>query len=225
MYWLDNGKGYWGDADGHAVDPPSAADGRAVTEITDDGRRVAAIVHDAALEDDQAFIDSATSYAVMTLENHRLSAQTSSLLRAVRESRVRIQVAADEERRRIERDLHDGAQQRLVALRIKLELAAEKTDNGHGNGAEGAATLRRLGKDVEDALEEVRSLARGIYPTSLDRGLVDGCGPPPSGTPSRPPSWLSASAATRATWRARRTSAASRRSRTRRSTPRARASR
>jgi len=174
VYWLGNGKGYWGDADGHAVDPPSAADGRAVTEITDDGRRVAAIVHDAALEDEQAFIDSATAYAVMTLQNHRLSAQTASLLRALRESRVRIQAAADDERRRIERDLHDGAQQRLVALRIELELAAERTDNGHANGVEGAATLRRLGKDVEDALDEVRALARGIYPASLDRGLVEG---------------------------------------------------
>ena len=84
VYWLGNGKGYWGDADGHAVDPPSAADGRAITEITDDGRRVAAIVHDAALEDEQAFVDAATSYAVMTLENHRLSAQTSSRARGAR---------------------------------------------------------------------------------------------------------------------------------------------
>ena len=68
----------------------------------------------------------------MTLDNHRLSAQASSLLRAVRESRARIQAAADDERRRIERDLHDGAQQRLVALRIKLELAAERTGDGDG---------------------------------------------------------------------------------------------
>ena len=114
-------------------------------------------------------------YALMTLDNYRLSAQTSSLLRAVRESRPRIQAAADDERRRIERDLHDGAQQRLVALRIKLELAAERTGEGNGNGAAAAAALRRLGDDVEDALEEVRSLARGIYPASLaDRGLVEG---------------------------------------------------
>jgi signal transduction histidine kinase len=174
VYWLGDGKGHWGDADGHPVAPPVAAQGRAVTEIADEGRRVAAIMHDAALKDDHAFIDTATSYAVMTIENHRLSAQTSSLLRAVRQSRSRIQAAADDERRRIERDLHDGAQQRLVALRIKLELAAEQTGEGRGNGAVGAAALRRLGNDVEDALEEVRSLARGIYPASLDRGLVEG---------------------------------------------------
>ena len=175
VYWLGDGEGHWGDARGHPVLAPAAAHGRAVTEIADEGRLVAAIVHDVALEGDRAFIATATSYAVMTLENHRLSAQTSSLLRAVGESRSRIQAAADDERRRIERDLHDGAQQRLVALRIKLELAAERTGDGNGNGAERAAALRRLGDDVEDALEEVRSLARGIYPAALaDRGLVEG---------------------------------------------------
>ncbi len=175
VYWLGNGEGHWGDADGHPLDPPAAAPGRAVTAIVDGEHLVAAIVHDAALEDDRAFVDTATSYALMTLDNQRLSAQASALLRAVRESRSRIQAAADDERRRIERDLHDGAQQRLVALRIKLELAAERTDDGHGNGADGAAVLRRLGGDVEAALEEVRSLARGIYPSSLaDRGLVEG---------------------------------------------------
>ncbi|MET0762635.1 MAG: sensor histidine kinase [Thermoleophilaceae bacterium] len=174
VYWLGDEGGHWGDADGHVLDAPSA-DGRAVTYIRDGDSVVAAIIHDPALENDRAFVDSATAYAVMTLENHRLEAQTSSLLRAVRESRARIQAAADDERRRIERDLHDGAQQRLVALRIKLELAAERVTNGNGGDAEGAAVLRRLGGDVDDALEEVRSLARGIYPASLaDRGLVEG---------------------------------------------------
>jgi signal transduction histidine kinase len=175
VYWIGNGEGHWGDAEGRAVERLPVPAGRTVTEISDHGHRVAAIIHDAALGDDRAFIDTATSYALMTLENHRLSAQTASLLRAVRESRSRIQAAADEERRRIERDLHDGAQQRLVALRIKLELAAERTGNGAGHGAEAAAALRRLGSDVEEALEEVRSLARGIYPASLaDHGLVEG---------------------------------------------------
>ena len=88
----------------------------------------------------------------------------------MRESRARIQAAADDERRRIERDLHDGAQQRLVALRIQLELAAERAD---GNGVS-AELLHELGDEVEDALDEVRSLARGIYPALLaDRGLVE----------------------------------------------------
>ena len=174
-YWLGNGQGQWGDAYGHPLDPPTAGGGRAVTEIADDGRLVAAIVHDAALEGDRAFIDAATTYALMTLENHRLTAQASSLLRAVRESRSRIQAAADDERRRIERDLHDGAQQRLVALRIKLELAAEQTDGGMRTAPRAPRCCAGWADDVEDALEEVRSLARGIYPASLaDRGLVEG---------------------------------------------------
>ena len=220
VYWLGDGEGRWGDARGQPVRSPSAAQGRAVTEIADEGRLVAAIVHDEALQHDRAFVDTATSYVVMTLENYRLSAQTSSLLRAVRESRSRIQAAADDERRRIERDLHDGAQQRLVALRIKLELAAERT--GEGNGAAGAAALRRLGDDVEDALEEVRSLARGIYPAALaNAGSSRACARRRSGTRSRPPFWRPASAAIPARSRAPRTSAAWRRSRMRRSTPRA----
>jgi signal transduction histidine kinase len=172
VYWMGNGDGHWVDADGHRVQYPPVASGRSLTEIDDGPDRIAGIIHDSALADDRAFVDAATSYALMTLDNHRLSAQTSSLVREVRESRARIQAAADAERRRIERDLHDGAQQRLVALRIKLELAAERTGGGE---AEGAAALRGLGAEVEEALEEVRSLARGIYPPSLaDRGLVEG---------------------------------------------------
>ena len=88
----------------------------------------------------------------------------------LRGARERIIAAADEERRRIERDLHDGAQQRLVALRITLELAAERAD---ANGDD-AGFLRRAGKEIEEALDEVRSLARGIYPGPLAaRGLVE----------------------------------------------------
>ena len=161
--------GRWIDAAGHEVAPPEETPQRAVTEVSDGDRRVAAILHDPVLRDDEAFTDTAAAYALMTLDNHRLSVQTTALVREVRESRARIQSSADDERRRIEHDLHDGAQQRLVALRIKLELAAERAgDNG------GAAELSGLGNDVEEALDEVRSLARGIYPAQLaDRGLVE----------------------------------------------------
>jgi signal transduction histidine kinase len=85
-------------------------------------------------------------------------------LNDLRESRVRIMAAADEERRRIERDLHDGAQQRLVALRIRIELAAEAMAEGRGQPLE---MLRQLGTEAEVALEEIRSLAQGIYPAPL----------------------------------------------------------
>jgi signal transduction histidine kinase len=102
----------------------------------------------------------------------------------VRASRARILASAYDERRRIERDLHDGAQQRLVALRIRLELAAEAVAAGR---AEPVALLRELGAEAEVALEEVRSLAHGIYPAPLaDLGLAGAlqavalCGPVPT---------------------------------------------
>ena len=170
-YWIGDAEGHWADAAGLPVVPPAPGSGRTLTEVRDGDRRVAAILHDTALRDDGAFIDTATAYAIMTLENHRLSAQAASLLREVRDSRLRIQSSADDERRRIESDLHDGAQQRLVALRIKLELAAERMDDPEGNAA---VLLRGLGTEVDEALDEMRSLARGIYPAALaDRGLVE----------------------------------------------------
>jgi signal transduction histidine kinase len=169
VYRLDGAGSQWVDARGEPFVPPDEGSGRCVSEVSDGNAPVAAIVHDAGLRDDDAFVATATSYALMTLDNQRLSAQARALLREVSSSRARIQATADDERRRIERDLHDGAQQRLVALRIQLELVAEETRD-----ADRAATLRRLGEDVDDAIEEVRSLARGIYPAVLaDRGLVE----------------------------------------------------
>ncbi len=166
--WVDQ---RWVDLQGRAFVPPEPASGQWMTEVCDEGSRVAAIVHDPSLRDDDAFIATAKAYVLMTLDNQQLAAQARGLLREVSDSRARIQATADDERRRIERDLHDGAQQRLVALRIKLELEAEQADV---EDSARAATLRALGADVEDAIDEVRSLARGIYPSILgDRGLVE----------------------------------------------------
>jgi signal transduction histidine kinase len=170
VYWLDDPQGHWADGNGHARDTVSTGPG--VTEILDGDRRVAAIIHDPALGHDAAFVDTAGSYAAIAIDNHRLSAQTGALLREVRESRARIQAAADYERRRIEHDLHDGAQQRLVTLRIKLELGAEQA--AADGDASTAGRLRALGREIDEALDEVRSLARGIYPAPLAaRGLVE----------------------------------------------------
>jgi signal transduction histidine kinase len=169
-YWLE-GSG-WSDTEGRPFELPGEGSGRWVTEVRDGGERIAAIVHDEALHDERAFISAASAYAVMTIENHRLGAEAAALLAEVQDSRARIQATADDERRRIERDLHDGAQQRLVALRIKLELAAERVDGADHRSAE---LIRQLGGEVDAALDEVRALARGIYPSPLaDRGLVEG---------------------------------------------------
>jgi signal transduction histidine kinase len=169
-YWLRSRR-RWVTSDDLTLRAPAADSGRSLTVIRDGRRRVAAILHDATLRDEGAFIDTATSLASMALESERLKARTAGTLRELEASRARLMVAADGERRRIERDLHDGAQQRLVALRIDLELAAESAE--HDNPAE-ATVLRGFGDEIEQALEEFRSLTHGIYPAILtDRGLAD----------------------------------------------------
>jgi len=169
-YWLPDTPGRWVDPAGRNVLLPSG-DARTVTEVREDDRRIAAFVHDPALREQRAFVEAAGSFALSALENQRLKAQVDASLEDLRHSRARIQAAADSERRRIERDLHDGAQQRLVALRVRLELAAETVrDDPEG----GARALRKLGRETEDVLADVRSLAHGIYPPLLaDLGLED----------------------------------------------------
>jgi PAS domain S-box-containing protein len=170
VYWAPDPQ-CWVDAAGVPVRLPEPDSERAVTEVVDRGRRVAAFVHDRALADQPILSEVAGGFALVALENQRLDAELRSSLRELRESRVRIMSAADKERQRIERDLHDGAQQRLVALGIKLELARRSAEDSPG---ESQVLLREIGSDVDEALSEVRSLAHGVYPAQLaDRGLAD----------------------------------------------------
>jgi signal transduction histidine kinase len=163
--------GDWLDSTGEDVQPPAPGSARCLTEVHDGERTVAAMIHDAALKEEQAFVDAATSYAILMLENQRLTVNTLVLLRALGDSRERVMESADAERRRIERDLHDGAQQRLVAVAIRLEFAADLVGE---DPARGRALLRDLANEVEIALGEVRSLGRGTAPRLLARrGLAD----------------------------------------------------
>ena len=163
----------WRDARGRAVpgpDPPAAD--RAVTAIdARDGRFEAALVHDVALLDDRELLDGVSGIVLAGWRHERLVADLSQAMSDLDESRRRIAEAADHERARIERDLHDGAQQRLVALRLRLGLAEELLAT---DPRAGVREVHELGFEAERAIDELRSLAHGVYPQLLaDWGLCD----------------------------------------------------
>jgi signal transduction histidine kinase len=169
FYRSDGPHGRWLDGDGRPVDPQPTT-GQCLTEVREEGRLVAAVLHDEALRDEVDFVRAVASYALIALENRRLGAQVASSLLEVRKSRSRILASGDRERRRIERDLHDGAQQRLVALGIQLELAEDLIRSDPERGLD---KLHALGGEVGKTLEEIQALARGVYPSLLaDRGLA-----------------------------------------------------
>ena len=118
-YWIPESEGYIG-IDGQRVEPV-ASEGRTVTVLERHGRRIAALVHDPALAEDPALLNAVSTAAGLALENERLLAELRAQLEQLRESRARIVEAGDTERRRLERNLHDGAQQRLVSLALTLD--------------------------------------------------------------------------------------------------------
>ena len=144
--------------------------GREVTIVKrGDGTPGAAIDHDAQLADDPELLRAAGAVALLAAENIELDAAWNDALRELRQSRARIIVSGDTERRKIERNLHDGVQQRLVAIRIQLELAGERAD-GDGSIRD---RLQTIGESVEEAMDELRRVAHGLYPPVLSkRGIV-----------------------------------------------------
>ncbi len=143
--------------------------GRAVTEVSRDGRRIAAIVHDPTLLEDPEPMREACAAAGLALENERLEAELRAKVEELRGSRARLVEVGLRQRRRLERDLHDGAQQRLVSLALLLRLARESLDS---KPVETGRLLDRSRDELEKALNELRELARGIHPAVLsDRGL------------------------------------------------------
>jgi signal transduction histidine kinase len=135
-----------------------------------DGRPLAALLVDESLEPDDELIEGIVGLTIVALREARLKEELEVSLHDLDDSRKRIATAADAERRRIERDLHDGAQQRLIALRMRIALAEDML----GADSAAAQTLRELEHDVDLALDEIRSLAHGIYPPLLaDRGIAD----------------------------------------------------
>ncbi|TDW23388.1 sensor histidine kinase [Kribbella kalugense] len=153
------------------ADLPDAGSAQSTTYLEHDGRPMVAVVHDRALLDGGELLSSAGAAVRMAIDNDRLRAELSTQLAEVRASRSRIVVAADNERRRLERDLHDGAQQRLVSLALDARMAAAKLEAGDDPAA--ADSVAAIADGLTTALAELRELARGIHPSILvDEGLV-----------------------------------------------------
>ena len=162
VYWLPQ-YGSWVDQEGEPVVMPAPDGRRAVTTIERDGEPVAALIHHAALSEEPELLDAVGAAAGMAIDNGRLRAELRASLSEVRESRVRVIEAGQQERRRLERDLHDGAQQRLVALSMRLGmLEARMSDDPAAR--ESLADAKR---EVAASLAELRDVAHGLYPAVL----------------------------------------------------------
>jgi signal transduction histidine kinase len=166
--FLDSDSGDYLDADRRRIDPADDAT-RAVTPLVRDGRPVAVIVHEAALLRDPGLIEEVVSAGGLAIQHERFRAEVGAQLEHLRGSRTRIVEAGDTERRKLERDLHDGAQQRLVGVSLALRLLR----NASTPGAALSGRLDEAEAELRAALEELRELAHGIFPASLaEEGLA-----------------------------------------------------
>ena len=168
-FWLPD-RQIFVDGAGTQLATPTEDARHAVTMLTRDGVTVAALVHDPALSDQPGLVEAVAAAASLALENERLHAQARAHLAETRASRARIVDAADAERRRVERNLHDGAQQRMLNVMLALSLAKGRLSGGAYGEAHQA--LDEASGELTLALEELRDLARGIHPAVLsDSGL------------------------------------------------------
>ena len=161
----------WADEDGSPSVLAAPEGGHAVTMVGPRDRPSAALVHDAGLAEQPELLAGVVRILGLALENERLEGELREQLRMVTESRERIVTAAEDERRRLERDLHDGAQQRLIGVMLALQQARSSADAN----AEPAAIREQLDAaagETAGAIHDLRELARGIHPAILeDEGL------------------------------------------------------
>jgi len=170
VYWVPAINSF-ADIEGKRVTLPGPDSERAASVLGGEANPVAALVYDSSLLLEPELVDTAGAAARMALENAGLQAQLRAQLEEVRQSRVRLVEAAQDERQRVERDLHDGAQQQLVTLLLSLQ--ATKAEAVRNSDPETAALLDANIAALKQALAELRELARGIYPAILtDSGLV-----------------------------------------------------
>jgi signal transduction histidine kinase len=171
LMFRDPQAGGWIDADGRpAHELPEPGPSRSLTVVERDGEPAAAMLHDAQLSDDPELLQAAGASALLAAKNAILEVAWSDALLELRQSRARIVTAADNERRKLERDLHDGVQQRLIGVRIRLGIAGESDADASAIRGE----LDGIGEDVDEAIDELREVAHGLYPPVLSRmGLVN----------------------------------------------------
>jgi signal transduction histidine kinase len=166
-YWLPEFDSY-ADVDGHQLELEDES-GRATTPISRDGVPVAVLLHDAALLDEPRLLASVAVATGMTIQNAQLQVELKARLQELRGSRVRILEAEQAERRRLERDLHDGAQQRLIALSMKLGELEDRLDGQ----TELRDCIEEARQELTASLADLRDLAHGIHPAAVsDHGLA-----------------------------------------------------
>jgi signal transduction histidine kinase len=157
------------DAAGEPVLVPPIARDRSTAHVEHDGRRVAALVYDASLDDDPELVEAVCAAAAIAIENERLHAESAQRVVELQASRERLVAAGDAERRRLERNLHDGAQQRLVGIALQLRLLQGRIRRDPGAAEELATSAS---DELALSLAELRELARGIHPAVLEHGLA-----------------------------------------------------
>ena len=167
VYWLPEFGTYAG-LDGRPAELAAEDSGRAMTLIDRDGVPVAALLHDPSLEDEPELLAAATAGAGIALENARLHVELRARLVELRGSRARMVDVANKERQRLERNLHDGAQQRLVALSLELSLLGGRA--GRRDGGAGAARRGPGARSRPRSRSSARSPGGSIPPSSAGTG-------------------------------------------------------
>ena len=168
VYWLPEGQRYV-DFRGRTYELPEDDPSREIHAVARDDQCVAAIIYDATLREASEHVRAVGAAASLALLNERLEAELRAKVNELRRSRERMLKIGLEERRRLERDLHDGAQQRLVSMALNIRLARAKLNEDPLAADE---LLSSAGEELDSALAELRELARGIHPAVLtDRGL------------------------------------------------------
>jgi signal transduction histidine kinase len=152
------------DSAGDPFDPGRVGHGQVASPVARDGETISYIVHDRALSADPELVSAAGQAMVLALESGRLQVELGSTIEELRTSRARIAAAGHAERRKIERDLHDGAQQHLFALGLKLDVAAREVAD---KDPQLAKELSQVGEELNEVLHELRQLGRGMYPPVL----------------------------------------------------------